>query len=672
MAHLFSPPHVATVTISPEKVLRSFQPETFFGAALDGDDEGTVARNFRPHNVEAMRSAGFRSFTYRLRTELAGEAWHWNPVGTWSDPAHKEGYWTSDATPGSPIQTSWGYRLPRRGNTFDQANNDGYSRIDDGDPNTYWKSNPYLDATGTPQWIVIDLKRSAEVDTLRIHWANPYAVRFRVEYWRGRENVEEDDNPDGAWLPLREVSNASGGDQTISRRHEVRARFLRLTLIESSRTSEPSSHADPRDGMGFAVREIEVGTMRNGRFHDTISHLAKNRQTPIYTSSTDPWHRSCDIDPEIEQPGFDRFFRSGFTGSEPALVPVSVYYDTPENAIAELRWLKARGYPVRGIELGEEPDGQCIDPEQYANLFALLAEPFHRAMPGVPLGGPSLQTVLTTYRAWPQSEPRTWTQQFADRMRMLGKLNEVGFFSFEWYPSDHPFGDSIRDVATNSAQLREAVAKLRLAGLPKIPWYIAEYGYSAFAGPSEVDLQAALLNLDTVGAFLELGGSGAFLYGLEPGVLDADFPSEYGNMTTWLVDAHGDAKYPMPIYWAARMLTQDWCAPSGTHQLVRSSCDDTALATYTVKRPDGTLALLVLNKDENHFHHIRLRCDDRKIRTGTLVQFGREQYAWHASGESGHPDRSLPPKRSTFAETIDLPPYSASVVQINLQNMSKG
>src|SRR5437870_11467272 len=53
-------------------------------------------------------------------------------------------------------------------------------------------SNPYLDAvlanrnaSHPPQWIVIDLGRSAPIDTLRVHWAEPYAIQFRVEYWRG-------------------------------------------------------------------------------------------------------------------------------------------------------------------------------------------------------------------------------------------------------------------------------------------------------------------------------------------------------------------------------------------------------------------------------------------------------------------------------------------------------
>ena len=46
-------------------------------------------------------------------------------------------------------------------------------------------------------------------------------------------------------------------------------------------------------------------------------------------------------------------FRSGLTNGLPMMVPVGVFYDTPDNAVAEVRYLKRRGYPLRQVELGE-------------------------------------------------------------------------------------------------------------------------------------------------------------------------------------------------------------------------------------------------------------------------------------------------------------------------------
>jgi len=144
-----------------------FLPDEAFGAALDGHQSGEIARIYTEGNIKKMEGAGLRKITYRLRTELGIEAWHWSEDGSWSDEAHKQGYWTSSDSPVQRVLISHGYNLPRRGDTIDQASNEGYSRITDGDEASYWKSNPYLDGDYThepnslhPQWVVVDLGKT--------------------------------------------------------------------------------------------------------------------------------------------------------------------------------------------------------------------------------------------------------------------------------------------------------------------------------------------------------------------------------------------------------------------------------------------------------------------------------------------------------------------------------
>ena len=137
------------MVIDTDKPLNAFVPREALGAALDGMAAGEVDRSLTPYNIEKMRSAGLKRLTYRTRAELGEEAWHWSEEGSWSDGAHAQGYWTSSDNPSRTPAVTWGYSLPRRGDSVDQANDLGYSRIDDGDPASFWKSDPYLDARYT-------------------------------------------------------------------------------------------------------------------------------------------------------------------------------------------------------------------------------------------------------------------------------------------------------------------------------------------------------------------------------------------------------------------------------------------------------------------------------------------------------------------------------------------
>jgi hypothetical protein len=684
-------PPAVTVTIDTAHTVRTFDPRTFVGAGVDGRPEGDAARVFQPPNVAAMRSAGLHQLTYRLRTELGGEAWHWNPRGRWSDAAHARGYWTSSATPDAPITESYGYRLPRRGNTFDQAENDGWSRITDGDTATFWKSDPYLDERWTgepqarhPQRVVLDFGTPRPVSAVRLQWGRPWARHYVVERWVGDDSLTPDDQPAGEWRPFPrgEVYNATGGDVVLRLADQpLRVRWLRVTMLASAHVAVVRGSHDPRDAAGYALRELGAGTVDSaGTFVDVVRHAPAHAQTPVWVTSTDPWHRAIDRDPETEQPGIDRVVASGLTNGLPMLVPVGVLYDTPENGAALLRYLRTRRVPVRGVELGEEPDGQYVSPDDYGALYLQAAEALRRVDPYVALGGPSFQSVELDVRGWPDvPEPRPWLARFRDFLDARGAARTFGFFSFEWYPFDavcDPTEPQLRDAP---AVLRDAFTRLA-PGIRGAPVLVSEFGYSAFAAQAQVELAGALLDADVVGTLLGLGADAAYLYGYEPAELQRSPGCErWGNNAMFLAGEDGRIRDTTAVYHAARLLTHVWTdSTGGAHVLVparadlRDSSGAAVVTAYALRRPDGAWSVLLVHKDSLRTARVSLRlAADTLAALGTVptgtaevTQLSAEQYAWAPNGAEGRPARSRPPARRTqpASEPIELAGYSVTVV----------
>src|SRR5205807_5363849 len=207
------------VDITPGHSTNQFVPTETLGAGIDRIATKSIDPLLAQPLLAKTLSAGWQTVSYRQNTELLVEAWHWNPEGTWSDPKG-QGYFTGSASLGKPIHYSYGYALPHRGFTRnDGTGNAGFSRLTDGDENTYWKSNPYLTKRWTgendsshPQWIVMDLAQFQPVDSIRIAWADPYATDFLVQYWTAVE--EPMHNPTrGVWktFPFGEVRGFKGG-----------------------------------------------------------------------------------------------------------------------------------------------------------------------------------------------------------------------------------------------------------------------------------------------------------------------------------------------------------------------------------------------------------------------------------------------------------------------------
>ena len=689
----------ATVTIhfNPGRPANRISPAHALGGAVDGHEKGSTDLLLTPSIIQQMLTAGLKPLTYRLRTELADDAWHWNPAGTWSDQARSQGYWTSSAQMHDPISVSYGYRLPRRGNTIDQANDDGYSRLDDGDTNSFWKSNPYLDRHFTgesnslhPQWIVIELAQPEEINALRILWGKPFAETYRIQYANFDDISDIALSPPRMWQDFPTSVFVGGADYPPKSKghllrvsqNRINTRWIRIVMSESSGASQTPSN-DIRDRVGFAVREIYAGYQdAKGNFHDGIRHATdRKRQTIIHVSSTDPWHSESDLDEGIEQPGFDRIFASGLTNGLPVLLPTGLVYDTPENAANEIRYLLGRGYKFDRVELGEEPDGQYITPEDFGALFLQWADAIQRVDPNLKLGGPSFQEIIFDDEGRGNTE---WMRRFLDYLKRRGRAKSFSFFSFEWYPFDDVCQPSAPQLARAPRMLETSLRQLERHGLPRqIPWIISEYGYSAFATRAELSIEGALLNADTVGKFLTLGGNQAFLFGYTPGYIDRDFPCTAGNNMLFSLGDDGGIKDRFATYFGARLVTQEWLKSGNEiHEIYPASSDvrdkdgNQLITAYAAHRPDGVWSVLLINKDPSRMFQTNLifrnepsNASGRFEGSVDVYQYSSKQYVLGGTLSNPHPIKADDPEHETVGaagarpQAISLPPYSLTVIR---------
>ena len=656
-----------TIEIDTSHPTNHFIPRETLGAGVDRIAVEAIDKDLLQPTLDKTLASGWQPVTYRQNTELAIEAWHWNPMGSWSEAGGK-GYFTGSAEPTEMLRYSYGYPLPRRGTTRnDGTDNVGFSRLSDGDLNTFWKSNPYLTQhfTGVsdalhPQWVVLDLAQVQQVDSIRITWGSPYARRYVVQYWTGDDPIKAVTK--GAWQTFSQgaVTEGKGGSETIRlNATAVAVKFVRIWMTESSNTCSAaggskeadsqkavdSQKNDARDCVGYAIRELYLGTSGpDGAFHDILRHTPDQEQTTTYCSSVDPWHQASDLGSTKQaQMGFDLFFTSGVTRGLPAMVPVAMLYDTPENAAAEIAYLKKRGYPISYVEMGEEADGQFMLPEDYAALYLQWATAIHRVDPALKLGGPSFQGVNKDIEVWPDANGKvSWTGRFVDYLKQHGRMNDLSFFSFEHYPYD-PCKTPWGMLYDEPDLVRHIMQVWHEDGIPTdMPMFITEGNLSSGASETYQDIFAGLWLADYIGSFLNSGGNGVYFFHYLPLQMEPGCNSSPGTFGMFTVDANYQIEQPLAQFFVAQLINLEWVQPSGgEHHVFAASSDvkdgagDELVTAYAVKRPDGTWAVMAVNKDQQNGHRIRIAFDgpaDKQTSFSGPVDvstFGSPQYQWH-------------------------------------------
>jgi hypothetical protein len=194
-------------------------------------------------------------------------------------------------------------------------------------------------------------------------------------------------------------------------------------------------------------------------------------------------------------------------GSRAGCPPSSrwLLYSVPEDSAAQIAYLKKRGYPISFVEMGEEADGQHMQPEDYGALYVQWARALHGVDPSLKLGGPAFQGVMEDIKAWPDARGRNfWFSRFLDYLKTHGQFADFAFMSFEHYPCDGcqtPW----KNLYQEPQLLTHIMQVWRDDGLPAdIP--LLDTKTNAHGGEASVDICGALWLGDTFAGFLTAGG----------------------------------------------------------------------------------------------------------------------------------------------------------------------
>jgi hypothetical protein len=402
-----------------------------------------------------------------------------------------------------------------------------------------------------------------------------------------------------------------------------------------------------------------------------------------FCSSVDPWHQPSDLDEKAgDQVGFDLFFTGGYTRGLPAMIPIAMIYSTPEDAAAQLTYLEKRGYPISHVEMGEEPDGHYMLPEDYAALYVQFASALHRVDPKLKLGGPIFTGVNKDIETWPDAQGRTsWTRRFIDYLKDHGKLQELAFFSFEHYPMEP--GKIQWSNLYQEADLVTGIMRIwREDGVPEnVPLLITESNLSWQSSEAVVDIWGGLWLADYIGAFLNGGGAAVYYFHYPPLGIGRGTNGSLGTFGMFSTDADLRIKQPLSQFFASQMITLEWLQTGdGLHKLFSANSDikddagNVLVTAYAAARPDGHWSLLIVNKDQENAQKVHIVFDQgpgvsARSFNGTLTvkTFGKAQYQWHPQLNGGTADPDGPIASDTINASKEteytLPAASITVLR---------
>lgn len=270
--------------------------------------------------------------------------------------------------------------------------------------------------------------------------------------------------------------------------------------------------------------------------------------------------------------------------------------------------------------------------------------------------------------------------RFIAYLKAHGRLADLAFVSFEHYPFE-PCEISWKTLYSEPRLMKHILDVWRADGVPSdIPLIVSESHLAAqLSGPMST-IFAGLWLADNIGSFFEGGGSAFYHSPIQPQPVERGCLGS-ASWSNFVADRDYNVTGYTSLYFAAHMINLEWVAHrSGVHHMYRSSlnvkdADGNDLVTsYAVRRPDGNWSIMLVNRDQDHAHSIRVVFEGARDGKNLsfagpveLTTFGSEQYLWHDQAQHSYADPDGPPVGHAVAggaqATYTLPKASVTILR---------
>jgi hypothetical protein len=634
----------AVLSIDASVTLNSFKPINLFGNNTNGWASPVPVK-------DKIQAAG--NFLLRYPGGSWGDAFFWNGAGKYE----ANGNWVPSDTEYAPSRL-----MADDGQLYDSA------KAIDGNSNTAWRSNADTDYPHA-QWIYLDLQAKKTADKVRVTWGNaagknfPYAKIFTVQYWdpdHKRQWMPYGADTNG-WLNTSAVSVAGNPGQQEVAFQPVTTQYVRLLLMESSQG----------DKGAYSVAELKAFKENSGLDRPKGSCVA---------SSTDTASRLGDR----KIFGFEEYmaFMNSLKPKGIPLIIVNFGSGTPQMAAAWVKYANVtKKYGIKYWEIGNEMGGhwECGGPlntRDYARRYIEFYEAMKAADPSI--------TIVAQCGYADSSEVYDGVQSlkdFVDRLALDKKEKYLDAFSYHDYPNWGQPVSQLLDTPPTSMADRIKSIREQLKGYPslsEVPLWVSEFNTSDHVIPDiSVHLENALWITQYILEFGRTFGPRGFATMWDTLNGGTAIKDPKGADHGYMQAEEGPYQYQERAdYWAMRMMTNDWAIPGDDrlHQMVQAQGPVSWLASYADYRPDGTLSLLVVNKNPNS--SIKTKVQIKGFNPDSSAKgwvFDKNNYQWETDSMPYHADPDKPPALysvDNVSENFEtsFPPYSITVLQFTPRN----